>query len=156
MQNDLSTLTLTLTDVNGNPPANGATLSGCVGHENFGYVTFLGCSVAKIGTYEIKATDSGLPITYSLLSSPFTITTGPPSQILFTQQPGNSTGGTAFAPTGQPQITVEDAGGNVVTSDNTSQISLAVTNGSGSGTLTCTTNPLTVTGGIAHPSPGAP
>ena len=145
--NDLSTLTLTLTDVNGNPPGNGATLSGCVGHENFGYVSFAGCNVTKIGTYEIKATDSGLPPTYFLLSSPFTITTGPPSQISFTQQPGNATGGTAFAAAGQPQITVEDAGGNVVTSDTTSQITLAVTGGSA--TLTCATNPLTVTGGVA-------
>ena len=147
--NDLSTLTLTLTDVNGNPPSNGATLSGCAGHENSGYVTFVGCSVAKTSTYEIKATDSGLPPTYFLLSSAFTITTGPPSQILFTQQPGNSTGGTAFATGSQPQITVEDAGGNVVTGDSTSQISLAVSSGGGSGTLTCTTNPLTVTGGVA-------
>ena len=71
-------------DANGNAVTNGATLTGCVGSENFGYVSFSGCNVNKIGTYTLKATDSALPPTYFLLSNPFTVTTGPPSQIVFT------------------------------------------------------------------------
>jgi Tfp pilus assembly protein PilV len=144
---DLSDVVLSLTTANGGLVASGTTLSGCVGSENGGYVTFTGCNVNKIGTYALKATDSALGANYSLLSNPFTISTGPPSQIVFTQQPSNSTGGTAFAT--QPQITVEDAGGNTVTTD-TSSVSLAVTTGSGPGTLTCTPNPLNATAGVAN------
>ena len=144
---DLSDVVLSLTTTSGGAVPTGTTLSGCVGSENFGYVSFSGCNVNKVGTYELKATDSALGAGYSLQSNPFTITTGPPSQILFTQQPSNSTGGTAFAT--QPQITIEDAGGNTVTTDNTSSVALAVTTGSGSGALTCTTDPQTVTGGVA-------
>ena len=130
VHNDLSDVVLSLTTTAGGAVTNGATLSGCVGSENFGYVSFSGCNVNKIGTYALKATDSALSPTYFLLSNPFTVTTGPPSQIVFTQQPGNSTGGTAFAT--QPQITVEDAGGNTVTTD-TSSVGLAVTASSGPG-----------------------
>ncbi len=144
---DLSDVVLSLTTANGGAVPSGTTLSGCVGSENGGYVTFTGCNVNKIGTYALKATDSALGANYSLLSNPFTISTGPPSQIVFTQQPSNSTGGTAFAT--QPQITVEDAGGNTVTTD-TSSVSLAVTTGSGPGTLACTTNPLNATAGVAN------
>ena len=127
---DLSTVTLTLN------ATNGASLSGCQGSENFGVVSFIGCSVALDGTYTITATDSSISGAQAT-SNPFTITPGPPSQLIFTQQPGgNITGGLAF-PT-QPQVTVEDAGGNVVTND-VSTLNLSITSGTGPGTLSgCT------------------
>ena len=45
VQSDLSDVVLSLTTASGGAVTNGATLSGCVGHENFGYVTFAGCNV---------------------------------------------------------------------------------------------------------------
>ena len=146
VRSDLSDVVLSLTTANGGAVASGTTLSGCAGSENFGYVTFTGCNVNKTGSYKLVATDSALGAGYSLPSSSFTISLGPPSQIIFTQQPSSQTGGTAFAT--QPQITVEDAGGNTVTTD-TSSVSLAVSTGSGPGSLSCTTNPLSAVGGVA-------
>ncbi len=136
MLNDLSQVVLTLTNSSGQALTNGAALAaGCVGSEHFGYVTFTGCSVAKDGTYTLTATDTSLP-GVSAVSQTFTVLPGPPSQIVFSTQPGNSTGGVAFTP--QPKLTVEDAGGNPVTTD-TSTATLAVTTGTGTGTLSgCT------------------
>ncbi len=132
---DLSDVVLTLN------ATNGATLSSsCTGSEFYGVVTFRNCSVLKATpagqTYTITATDATLP-NPSLTSNPFTVSVGPPSQLIFTQQPGgNPTGGLAF-PT-QPQVTVEDVGGNVVTTDSSS-VNLAITAGTpasgGPGTL---------------------
>jgi hypothetical protein len=67
--------------------------------------------------------------------------------LVFTTQPGGGTGGTAW--TQQPVVTIEDAGGNTVITDNTDQVTLAILNNAGSGTLTCTTNPVTVNAGVA-------
>ena len=119
---DLSQVVLTLN------ATNGASLSSsCTGSENFGIVTFTGCNVKLDGTYTITATDSSLT-GVQVTSNPFTVSVGPASQIQFTQQPGNATGGTAFGT--QPKLTVEDAGGNAVTTD-TSTANLAITNGTG-------------------------
>ena len=63
-----------------------------------------------------------------MTSNHFTVSVGPPSQLAFTQQPGNATGGTAFGT--QPKLTVEDAGGNAVTTD-ASTVNLAITSGTG-------------------------
>src|SRR6202035_1113142 len=125
VSSDLSDVTLTLNTVSG--PA-GATLSStCTGSEFFGIVTFSNCSILKTGTYTVTATDTSLP-GFSITSSPFTVSFGPPSQLVFTTQPNNSTGGVAF-PT-QPVVTVEDVGGNVVTND-ASNVTLAITSGTG-------------------------
>ncbi len=125
VSSDLSDVTLTLNTVSG--PA-GATLSStCTGSEFFGIVTFSNCSILKAGTYTVTATDTSLP-GFSVTSSPFSVSFGPPSQLVFTTQPNNSTGGVAF-PT-QPVVTVEDVGGNVVTND-ASTVTLAITSGTG-------------------------
>ena len=125
VSSDLSDVTLTLNTVSG--PA-GATLSStCTGSEFFGIVTFSNCSILKAGTYTLTATDTSLP-GFSITSSTFTVSVGPPSQLVFTTQPNNSTGGVAF-PT-QPVVTVEDVGGNVVTNDS-STVTLAITSGTG-------------------------
>ena len=137
VQTDLSDVVLTLTSSTGGTLSGGVTLSSsCIGSENLGVVTFSGCSVAVDGTYTLTATDASLPPGTSTLSSTFTVSIGPASQILFTQQPSSTTGGIAFTP--QPQLTVRDAGGNVVTTDS-STVSLAITHGTpssgGPGTL---------------------
>jgi hypothetical protein len=109
-----------------------------------GVATFAGCKIDKIGNgYTLKATSGALTVTSSALN----IATGGASQVAFTTQPGSGTGGTPWAQ--QPMVTVEDAGGNTVTTDSTDPVSLAILNNAGSGTLTCTTNPVTVSSGVA-------
>ena len=62
--------------------------------------------------------------------------TGPAAKLVFTQSPSSSTGGRAFGT--QPEVTVTDAGGNVITNDS-STVSLTITSGTptsgGPGTL---------------------
>ena len=115
--NDASTASLAITS---NP--SGATLSGCSGNESNGVISFVGCNINKVGTYQLTATDAKDSI--SATSLPFTVSLGAASQIVFSQEPaGSVTEGTPL--TSQPIITVEDAGGNPVTSDS-STVSLTV------------------------------
>ena len=109
-----------------------------------GVASFAGCKIDKAGTgYTLTATDGTLT---SATSSAFNITVGPAAKLAFTQPPGNSTGGIALAT--QPKVAVQDAGGNTVTTD-TSSVTLAIGTNPGGGTLTCTTNPLTASAGVA-------
>jgi hypothetical protein len=109
-----------------------------------GVASFAGCKIDKIGTgYTLKATDGALTLA---TSSTFNVTVGAAAKLAFTQQPSSSTGGIAF--TTQPKVTVQDAGGNTVTTD-TSSVTLAIGTNPGGGTLTCTTNPLAAVAGVA-------
>jgi trimeric autotransporter adhesin len=101
--------------------------------------------IDKIGTgYTLIATDG---ILTSSVSSAFNITVGAATKLAFTTQPGGGTSGTAWAT--QPVVTVQDAGGNTVTTA-TNSITLAIgTNPPGTGVLSVTTNPLAASGGIA-------
>jgi|HubBroStandDraft_6_1064221.scaffolds.fasta_scaffold00526_18 DNA-binding beta-propeller fold protein YncE len=73
---------------------------------------------------------------------------GPAAKLAFTQQPASSSPGAAF-PT-QPTVAVEDTNGNVVTTD-TSAVHVAITSGTGTSgaALSCTTNPLNASSGVA-------
>ncbi len=106
-----------------------------------GVATFSGCAINKAGSFTLKATDGSLT---SATSSVFTVSPGPPTTLVFTTEPGGATAGSAF--TSQPVVTIEDAEGNTVTTDS-SAVTLAIT--SGSGTLTCTSNPKTASSGVA-------
>jgi hypothetical protein len=135
---DTSSVTLTLTT-----PA-GATLV-CIPNPKAavaGVATFAGCKIDLHGTYTLTASDGALT---TAVSSNVTITTGGASQLAFTTQPSGSTGGLAFAT--QPVVTVQDAGGNTVTTDS-SAVTLAVTTPAGA-TLTCTPNPKAAVAGVA-------
>jgi hypothetical protein len=126
---------VTLAIKSGTPTSGGpGTLSGCSQTEISGVVTFSGCSINTAGTnYRLRATDGSLSATDS---AAFNITVGPSAQLLFTQQPSSSTGGVAL-PT-QPKVAIEDAGGNIVTSDS-STVTLAIGTNPGGGTLSgCT------------------
>ncbi|HWE56134.1 MAG TPA: hypothetical protein VG435_11520 [Acidimicrobiales bacterium] len=89
----------------------------------------------------------------SVPSSSITMATGAATQLVFTTQPAGSVNeGVAFT---QPAVTVEDSGGNTVTSS-TAQITLSVNTysaangGSAQGSVSaCTANPLTPAGGVA-------
>ncbi|HEY5385899.1 MAG TPA: hypothetical protein VIJ56_11760, partial [Acidimicrobiales bacterium] len=135
---DTSTVTLSITA--GTPTAGGpGALSGCAPTAAVnGVATFTGCSINTEGTgYQLHAVDGSLT---TANSTPFDVTVGQASQLAFTVSPGGAAGGTAF--TTQPVVTVEDAGGNTVTTD-ASTPTLSITAGSptggGSGALSgCT------------------
>jgi prepilin-type N-terminal cleavage/methylation domain-containing protein len=131
-------------------PGSGATLS-CSANPlaaTASVASFAGCQiVGKAGAYTLSASSPGLT---SGTSASFPITFGAATQLAVTTQPTSSTGGIAFGT--QPVITVEDSGGNTVTTD-TSSVTLAISPGTpttgGPGTLTCTANPVTATAGVA-------
>ena len=93
----------------------------------------------------LTATDGALtPVD----SAPFDVTIGPAAQLVYTTQPSTSNTGSAISPA--PVVVVQDAGGNKVTTD-TSNVTLAIKSGSGTGgaVLTCTANPVAAVAGVA-------
>jgi len=136
--NSIASVTLSITT-----PA-GATLT-CTANPKAavaGVDSFAACKVNKPGTYTLTAASSGLT---SGISASFTITVGPATKLAFATSPTSSTGGTAFAT--QPVVTIQDAGGNTVTTSS-APVTLSITTPAGA-TLTCTTNPKTATSGVA-------
>jgi hypothetical protein len=145
---DSSTVNLAITAGTG---TSGASLSGCGESETFGVFTFTGCSIDKIGAgYTITATDGSLtPAT----SSTITVSVGSASKLAFTTQPvGGVAEATNFVT--QPKVTVQDAGGNTVTTDSGS-VTLGIgsystaNSGSTQGALSCTSNTVSAVGGVA-------
>jgi hypothetical protein len=126
----------------------GATLSctsagGLAQTRTNGYAatfTFSGCVVSKTGYYALKATLSGATTlasgaTNPIYGSTFSVT-GVATSLAFTSQP---TGGTAGIAWTQPVIVaLKDAYGNIVSSDSSTQVSLAISTNPAGGTLTCT------------------
>jgi ABC-type Fe3+-hydroxamate transport system substrate-binding protein len=85
----------------------------------------------------------------ALGGSAFTVV-GPATQLAFTQQPSNGAPGISF-PT-QPTVTIEDTLGSLVTTDSTTEVTIALT-GPGAGMLTCSGGLMkTAVKGVA-PSP---
>jgi hypothetical protein len=131
-------VTLTITT-----PA-GATLACSANPTNAvaGVATFVGCSISlKTGTYTLTAASSGLT---NGVSASFTVF-GPASQLAFTTSPSSSTAvNTSF--TAQPVVTVQDAGGNKVTTS-TASITLTITTPAGA-SLACTANTKAAVAGV--------
>jgi hypothetical protein len=109
-----------------------------------GIATFAGCNINLVGTgYTLTATSGALT---AGVSTAISITPGTATKLIFTTEPSaGATGGTAF--TQQPVVSVEDANGNVVTTNNSASITLAIN--TGTGVLTCTTNPVVASSGVA-------
>ncbi len=80
-----------------------------------------------------------------MTSNSFNITLGAAAQLGFSSQPGGGANGSTWST--QPAVSIEDVGGNPV-STATGSITLAVGTNPG-GTLACTTNPLNTSGGTA-------
>ena len=133
-----STVTIVLTTPDGAALACTANFKATVA----GVATFAGCNVNKSGTYTLTATSGSLP---SVVSTDFTITVGPASKLAFTTQP-SSTAVSQVPLATQPVVTVQDAGGNTVTSSNTVTLALSVP---GVATLACDTNPVVASSGVA-------
>jgi PKD domain len=128
----------------------GGILSGTLSQSTVnGVATFADLSIDKIGTgYTLVASSTGLT---GATSSAFNITLGPAAKLAFFTQPSGGAPNTAFAT--QPRVEVQDAGGNRRTSGagSASSITLAIVPGSGAAgaALTCTTNPLAASAGLA-------
>jgi subtilase family serine protease len=107
------------------------TGGGSVNTDSSGNATFSGVSLNKVGTsYTLTATDSsGTPLT--VISSAFNITAGAAAQLVFQQQPTNTTAGMSISPA--IVVHAQDAGGNAVSGDS---ITLTIANNAGGSTLT--------------------
>jgi hypothetical protein len=97
----------------------------------------------KAGSPVITAAFTGL----TSGSQTESVIAGAASKLAFTIQPAGAVHPNAF--TTQPVIAIEDANGNVVTT-NTSAVTLAIgTNPTSGSALTCTTNPVSASIGVA-------
>ena len=105
-----------------------------------GIATFAGCALTgTVGNYTLTATSTALT---SATTNTVTLTVGAASKLAFTTQPiASATANANF--TTQPVVTVQDSGGNKVTS--TASITLTAS----TGTFSCTTNPLSAVAGVA-------
>jgi hypothetical protein len=106
-----------------------------------GVAAFTGCSLNKAGTYTLTAAGAG----FTTVSTGFTITTGPATKLAFTTQPSGSTGSAPFAT--QPAVSIQDAGGNTVTTS-TATVDLTLTGSSGA-VLSCTASAVAAVNGVA-------
>ena len=92
-----------------------------------GVATFSGLSINKTGTYTLNASASGLT---GAASNSFTITPGDPAKLAFGIQPSNAAAGATITPAVTVQVL--DANDNLVTTDNSTSISLIASGGPGS------------------------
>ena len=140
--NNTSTVTLS---INSGTGTSGATLACSTQAASAGVATFSGCAINAVGTgYTLHAADGGFIVANS---TAINITLGPASKLSFTSQPGGGANGATWA--NQPAVTVEDAGGNPVTTA-TNSVSLTIASQPGTGAaLACTTNPVNATTGVA-------
>ena len=116
---------VTLSKQSGPGTLSGSTTVSAVN----GVASFSGLSFDTAGSYVLSASSSG-SATLTVVSSTITVAVGAPSQLSFTAQPSDSTGGSEFGT--QPVVTVQDAGANTV-SNNSDTVRLTV---SGPGSLT--------------------
>src|SRR5207249_2429728 len=124
----------------------GGTLSGTTTVAAVGGVaTFSTLRVDKSGTgYALSATATGLS---GATSTPFNVTEGTPSQLLFTVQPTSTTAGAPLTPA--VQITAQDALGNTVAGF-TGNVTAAITPGTGApGATLSGTRTVAAVGGVA-------
>jgi fibronectin-binding autotransporter adhesin len=137
-------ITLAITAGSG---TNGAVLSGTKTVAVVsGVATFSGLSINLPGSnYTLTATSN--PSYAAAICSGFNLS-GPASKLAFTAQPSNGMAGTVLLTS--PVVSVEDANGNVVANDNTTQITLAITSNTGTnGAVLNGVKTITVTSGVA-------
>ena len=129
----------------GTNPGSGTLTGGSAVAVASGIATFPGLSIDKVGTgYTLVA--SSTPTYTAATSSPFTITPGIATQLVFVQGPTNSAAGSTITP--PVTVAVEDANGNVESGDHTTTVSLAIGTNPGGGTL-AGGSAVAVVGGIA-------
>ncbi len=130
----------------GTGTATAQIVAGSTATASAGVVTFAGLAIDLAGTgYTLDFSASGLT---GATSATFNVTVGPPAALAIATQPGGASIGVPF--TTQPVIHVVDAGGNLVTSDNTTQVTAGISTGTGAtgAVLGGLNNPATATGGV--------
>ena len=129
----------------GNNPSGASLTGGSSVAVVAGVATFPGLSINKVGIgYTLTALST--PSFAAATSAPFTITPGAPAHLAFVQGPTSTVAGSGITPA--VTVAVEDANGNVETGDNLTQVTLAIGNNPGGGTLTGG-SPVTVSAGVA-------
>ena len=111
-----------------------------------GVASFTNLVVNTAGTYTFTATPSSISgVTSAVNSSSFTVNPAAASTILIsTQPPASVTAGTSFT----VGATLKDSHGNIATTSS-GPVTLAIATNPGSGTLSCGTNPLSASAGVA-------
>ena len=98
-------------------------------------------------SYRVRATDAAGNLSpYSNTATTTTTTIGPATKLAFVQGPSNTAAGATMTPA--VTVAVEDANGNIETSDNATQVSLAIGTNPAGGTLSGG-SAVTVASGIA-------
>jgi hypothetical protein len=138
---DSSTVGLSITS--GTPTSGGpGTLSGCGQSETNGVVSFSGCKIDTSGTgYKLHATDGTLT---AADSNAFDVSVGTASQIVLSGAATSLASGSTRTLT----ATIEDAGGNTVTTGPDSSLGITFAQTAGSGTVTGTGS-STASAGVA-------
>ena len=131
----------------GNDPTGSALLGGTTSLQvSGGEAVFSDLSVDRVGSgFTLTATDAGAQLTPAT-SAAFDVLAGPAASLAFSVQPGDTTVGTAIAPAVEVQVL--DAGGNLVSQDNATQVVLNLTGGDPAAVLSGG-GPLTVSSGVA-------
>jgi hypothetical protein len=127
--------------------AGGGTLSGTLTvNAVSGVATFTGLSINKSGVgYRLRATGSGVT---GVNTNTFNITAAAAARLAFAQQPSNTVAGQDIGGAVGITARVEDQFGNVVPTDNATQITVAILDNPGGGTLSGTAT-RTVVNGVA-------
>ena len=129
----------------GTNPGGGTLTGGAAVTVVAGVATFSGLSINKTGTgYTLTANSS--PAYTAATSSAFNITPGTPTKLAFIQNPTNTAAGSNMTPA--VTVAVEDANGNVETTDNATKVTLAIGTNPGGGTLSGSVA-VTVIAGVA-------
>jgi uncharacterized protein YjdB len=137
----------TITLAIGTNPSSG-TLAGTFASVQVsnGVASFANLSINKVGTgYTLTAASS--PSYTGATSSTFDITLDAATKLAFLQQPTTTVAGVSISPA--VTVAVQDAGGNTVTTDQTTTITLAIGANPGSGTLSGTFTNVQVSNGVA-------
>ena len=147
-----NTTVVTLSILSGTPTSGGPGTLTCTGGLSktvtAGVADFAGCSIDKPGVgYKLNA--SSTPVLTTAQTNAFTVTTGPATKLVFTvQPPATATAGVPFP--GNIQVSITDAGGNVVSTGITATVALSIGTNPGAGTLSCTGgNSATTVSGVA-------
>ncbi len=125
-------------------PGNFTSFSTTTVTVNGGAATFSNLVLDTSGSYTLAASVPGGASSPS--SGSFTISPAAANQLTFAVQPGSSVTGSAINPAVQVQVL--DRFGNLMTNDNSDQVSLYVASGPGTLALSSSTT-VTVSGGVA-------
>ncbi len=145
-----ATITLTLTQGAGTLAGSASTaVNAAAGLANFAgsglNIDLVGANKQLTAT-KADTSGSGGTTAQQATSSTFTIVHGSATAVGFSVQPVGAQAGMAFAT--QPQVTIEDAAGNIVDTGPDANATVALTVASGSGGLLGTSN-LTASAGVA-------